>query len=855
MGLATGGVAAQTLDERLDEGAFLSGLVEFGLVEVLEHYIATHPAGDDIQAAGYAIATERLRIGSAAAASSIERERAAEHIIAIRQGLIEGRPRHPSRAAWLADQAEDLYFELLPVDASGMTTLFGLPSHAQRTRAQRVARDMNELTRLAEAEIERVIMRIEAAPDYRENELLQARRRGLARDERDLRVPFLRGIAVFLHAELSQTAENRRSESYKAAIDLLLPLAESAQGTVGSRAHLYCGLASARLGRYDEAERLFRELATSEDASAMDVFAARMGGVLNRFVDRGPQAALNGLESVAPKYRGSEQVFYRVLITDQRFLLLRRLALEKEEGGTREGMQRAIECYIGLLDEETGVPRDVMRTIVFGKLALAVKDDAPLEGLPAIVAVARAEQLRRRERDRSEAIEIYQAVLARKDTEPQDRAAALLGLGKTLYASGRKVAAMQRLVSMAADYPDDPQAQAAVELAASIGSEVFQADPGDDDVRSGLRTAVSIALERYPHSADANRWRFVGGRLAMSEGRFDSAAAMFDEIPPDAEEWLDARFMRVSAMKAMAEAVAEGTDERKLRNEEVLGTAERTASLIDAAIPEADAARAADLIYYRAHLNAFCAKVLVELGRADAALGAIQIGLGDAALDEESLAVTLRARIETLRALGDSAQVRREAERLFKVAPDQAGEIICSMLEPMLREIECLIEGEQEDEARRRAADEVVPLAELIEKHFNRPQQDPNRAAGSLRRAADAYRLGGSYHDGLRLYDRLLKYQPDAVEVLFGRAECLFGLGGEDLAEAIAIYKRIAAGGIEVGEDCYWRSQLRMLQILDMVQKNTDQIAPRIQRLRLQDPELGGERYRRMFQRLEAKYG
>jgi hypothetical protein len=38
------------------------------------------------------------------------------------------------------------------------------------------------------------------------------------------------------------------------------------------------------------------------------------------------------------------------------------------------------------------------------------------------------------------------------------------------------------------------------------------------------------------------------------------------------------------------------------------------------------------------------------------------------------------------------------------------------------------------------------------------------------------------------------------------------------------------------------------------VQKNTDRIVPRINRLKKQDPELGGRRYKRGFQRLESKH-
>jgi hypothetical protein len=114
--------------------------------------------------------------------------------------------------------------------------------------------------------------------------------------------------------------------------------------------------------------------------------------------------------------------------------------------------------------------------------------------------------------------------------------------------------------------------------------------------------------------------------------------------------------------------------------------------------------------------------------------------------------------------------------------------------------------------------------------------------------------LSGRFAEALAWYERLLVSQPDAQPLLLGRAECLFALGTEErLAQAMNIYKRIAALGLVQGND-YWLSQLRMLQILDQINRNTQQIVPRIDRLRQGDPELGGERFRRGFDTLRAKH-
>ncbi len=121
------------------------------------------------------------------------------------------------------------------------------------------------------------------------------------------------------------------------------------------------------------------------------------------------------------------------------------------------------------------------------------------------------------------------------------------------------------------------------------------------------------------------------------------------------------------------------------------------------------------------------------------------------------------------------------------------------------------------------------------------------------RRVAHAFRDAGLASDALRNYQRLLEKYPDDRELLMGRAECLFAGSGGQEAEAMAIYKRVSAMGPQDGGSDYWLAQLRTLQILDRVQKNTHRIGPQIVRLRQQDPMLGGERFRRGFDALQRQ--
>ena len=846
--------SGQTLDQRLDEEAFLRGLVDYELPELLEHYLGGHPPADEAQAARYEIARERMRLRQSAPGSP-DRLDAIESMLTIRRTLLKRRPGDPRWVIWAGDQAEDLLFELLPVEAAGLTTLFGLPSEAQRRRAEHVASEMTRLTERAETAIEQAILDLEAAPGYRDNVALQVQRRRLARDERERRIPFLRGIAAFLHAELQLRPAGSGLEQYELAARLLAPLGQELEGAVANEARLYCGYALARLGRFEEAETRFRTVAIAEHTEPGKVFAARMGGVMNRAVHHGPASALRGLASIKSKYAGGESIFYRVLIADREFRLRHRAARENGRS-PNEAVSEALDAYLDLLDDAALGPSPTIRAVVLGKLSLAVGAEAPLEDLPAIVTLARAERLRRNRESAGEAIDLYRRLLRRGDVDSRDRVTALTGLGKALYAAGRPLEAMRPLLEAARDEPVGPEARGAVELAASIGSELHRRDPNHPAVRAVLREALLLLLDQYPDLPTADHWRFVAGRLAMSERDFDLAAQRFGEIRPEAEQWLDARFMYVNALRAAAKAkpLPDARAERRSLNERVLTEAAAAAGAIEHASASAPEPRRRDLDHYRAHLRVFRAEAMTELGRPEAALILLEELDPTARADRAVLAAQLHARVEAYKALGRLHDALQEIRRFVETAPREAADAIDAMLAPALDRMHALLEADRADDARRSAREELVPLAELMERSVQLSGLTSPVDEEALRHAADAYRLGERHRDALRLYDRLHRDFPNAVEILFGRAECLFGIGQEGWAEAMGLYKRIAAGGETVGRHYYWQSQLRLLQILDLVQRSTDKIVPRIQRLKLKDPELGGQRYRREFQRLHNKY-
>lgn len=775
-----------------------------------------------------------------------------------RERLISAFPDDPRLAVWLADQASDLFFELLPTDAAGLTSLFGLPSATQMDRARRVACEMNELTARAQTAVETAITDLEANPRYSDDLELQRLRRGLDRDERRRRIPFLRGVAAFLHAELNVREAAESDHLYRVAADLLDPLSEQLDDPLAGRARAYAGLSLVRLGSFGRADEMLSHVASSGTSHANDVFAARMGSVWQSHTEAGPDAAVELLESVEGQYSDPAMVFYRVLIADQRFLLRREIA-DSAAAGERDAMLAlALDSYIGLLGAETGVKRDDMRAIVMARLQLAADRDLPLAQLPPIVSVASALRLVREDGRAGEAVATLEALLQRADLDEEDYTATLEMLGRALVIEGRPVEATNRLLELAVQYPASSRAERAAEYAARVAAEQYRNSPGSVAARQVLDQALEVVLGQYPDAPSINRWRYLAGRLAAGDGRWAAANELLQGVTGGAAQWLDAQFMIVSNERAAARAEVDPVA-RIERCERIMPLIERVRGALDEGIGLAgDASREARLRYYLSFLRVFEAEALTVMSRTDRAIDVLAGIEDEQGLSPTILAAALQARIEAHRRAGRDDQARRELEAFVLAAPAQAGLVISPMMAETQAEVQRLIQDGRDDRAVELARNDLLPLAVMMEQWLTGGRGASVAETWAMwRQTADGYRLGGRPESALGIYERLLGRRPDGLELLLGRAECLFAIGGDDLAEAMGIFKRIVAAGVgqeETQHRAYWQAQLRMLQILDLAQRNTHQIVPRVRRLRKQDPSLGGPGFARRFQQLENKY-
>ncbi len=846
---------AQSLDDRLDEERYLKGLTDLQLPEVLEHYIDAFPSEDPVRAMQFRLAAERMAMQQPGI-SPAEKLRVIEDILAARAQMIDRFDEDPRRIGWMLDQASDLQFALLPIEGAGLTTLYGSPSPSQQARASRVARGVDELARQAEVEVSQAILDLEATPGYADNVVLQGMRRDLAERDRDRRAPFFRGIGAYLRGAVTEHDDATRQQLWRLTRDVLEPLADQLTGAIASQARLYAGLAMARLGQFEPAEERFRAVAMEENATPGDVFMARMGGVLNRLEDSGPDAALRGLASIEDRYTEPDDMFFRVLIADQRFLIGRQRAMQQAEGPARDAaLAEAFDAYIDLLKLDLGVKPDAMQTIVLGKLSNVTDAEVPLDRLPALVTIARADAMAREAGEAGEAVALYERVIERAGLTDSEKALALFGLGRTHARNEQPLRAADSFARIARDLPRDRRAEESIVLAVSLAAGAYQQDQQSRTARQTLDDALQLLLDRYANLPDIDKWRYLAGRVAMQEGRLEEAVARFESCSAGSEQVLDARFMVVRCIRAMAERAAETS--AAPAHERTLAAIRNARTQLQAGLRDASSSSREEAIeYYLDYLSVFEAESQMAMGAASRAVDVLDAMRPMEQLDPAVLADALRLRINALQSLGQARDAMDEVQQLLRTSPEQVDDVIVPMLSGIEREVRRLIDEGRDAEARTKATGDLMTLANILEDWISERGESMGERIGLYHAIARANELAQRYPDALSIYQRLLSYEPGGAALLRGKAECLYHIGGNDgLGEAIRIFKRLTAAGEQaVGSDIYWLSQLRSVQILDKVGRNTNQIVPHIQRLEREDSNLGGPRYRQQFNQLLAKH-
>ena len=847
---------AQSLDDRLDEDQFLRGLVDYGLPEVLEHYLELHPPADPIDQARYDIALKHMRVRDERLIDA-QRLHAIEDLLATRSALLASAKDDPRHALWLTDQAADLYFVLLPYDATGLTAVFGLPSDDQRARAQYVAREMYRLMSLAEIEIEQAILDLESQPGYADDVALQLQRRRLSSEQRERRIPFLLGCAAYLHARLNVNDVDEQRDLCTLAADSLTRVADLLDAPLSNQARIYAGLAYAFLGNVEAVDQQFDLVQRDVDATDVDRFMVGLGQVIAHTVQIGPHDAIAHLHELKQQYHTRETLFFRILVADCEHLLLRNMADSRNGQERGRLLAAALQPYIDLLDVDLGVPRDTLRQIVLTRLARAIDPEVPIDAMPALAAIAQADMFAHDEGTRDKAIELFEDLLARPDLTPADRAAALDGLGRALLADNQRELAAGHLLDLATTLASQPQAERAIELAASIAAELYRKSPESSESAALLRNCLDVLLARYTNLATIDQWRFLAGRVALLEERFADARVVFTSFAALSDHYADAQYMRVQTTRAEA-ARSSDPQRRQLLAQQLLAEAAEVETILRGDPPRLRGEHIQPTDHLLATLAVYRAEAHLETKQPEQAIAALEPLASASEIEPALIAEATRLRIRAYYESNQPENVVREIERLTQSAPEEGGPMLSMLLESTQRNIEGLLHAQRHAEGLAAAQRELVPLADALANWLKQHNVQGEDRLPYLLRIAEAHRVSERHSEALAIYNELAAAQPEGLEAILGKAECLYALGRattnlDQLGEAMIIYRRIGAASEEEVGETWWLAQLRTLQILEATDRNTQQIVPRILQLRQRDQNLGGERFKHEFDALQNR--
>lgn len=748
--------------------------------------------------------------------SSEDRNIAFEECLALRSRVLSSDELDGAALAFMmCQQAEDLIATGLALDQLGMTVLFGYPTESESSHA--LGRINAGLMMVAKAElaVERAIFDLERIPASKRTAVQRESLLQLREQERDRRLPLLRGSGLVHRAEGFEQGAVRQATMRDAAIDLEA-LRERLDGAALARATWLYGLAIVRLDRYEDAEAAFRLAATGSKSTTDDVLAARLGGIVNRSHQGGADRGVRSAAMLEDRYQETSQLRHRLLIVDHQ------ARLYSQSGRFGEAATAWSRLHAPLLD--AGLDGAMARALLDERIRrLPVSDPKSMKSADLLLAHASRPEL-----DATRLAGALRVVLESDSLGDRQRARAMSSLGLALIRSGHSLEAAAVLLDLANTIPDEPEAAAGIDLAARLSLQRALADPANAVAHTLAVASLDRMLSRFIDRPDIDGWRLAAGRLAASDGRLHDALAAYEAVQEGSEQ--EQESLREGAAVLLRESRIEG-DHREdvfdgMRSRRARGNA-ATLVVIDLLLVEA----------------------MLEAEQSTEAADVIR------SLSTTALTESQQSTLETLRlraAEGDAALLAKAARGVAERGGADGGLAIAASLQQVLLEI-----GAQEMRTGNpveldRMQQEVEPLAEALADWLGSHRSDD---AASWLLVIEGLRRSGRPAEALAGADRMLKLHPDIGELLFERAESMVMLGGEErLTEAMLIYRRLSRVARESAPRRWWWCQLRMLEILSNLDRNTDRIAPRIRRLMDDDESLGGADVQRGFQALLIRF-
>ena len=767
-----------------------------------------------------------------------QRSEALDEAIEFRDRLIREAPEDPRRSSWHADQAEDLLLKRIEFPNSWQNHLL----NADRTCPMMpseipliVARGLGEATRasrLAAEDIRKIESEDRALREVETMNLLQQ-----LRFDRDVRGPLLESIGLILASRIDAGAAPR-------ALEVLKRLAEDqAENEAIARViDRWLRLAAIESG---DAAYINRE------AGGINAYENELDRIRATMRLTSPRAAAS-LASRTHQMKPESERYLRMLIAD-----LRERALQLEytdSGATPAWNDERGDLWITMLDDPVGrvdwsfdgalSPRIAALTGTLGT------DSMPLAGAWALGE----EELSRRALGEDHSDLSRRLLEQQLEVVPRTDAAhprALSVLARLAISDSDRMGAARALERLYLEHPDAPGADPGrvaelLEPLLGVTNEAWIATSYERALLSSVREEGSTPEERRLRNI---RLLSLADHLSINEkrtGALEITESIRTEIPSIAAELIVKRARIVHEM---------------LENGELEGAKARKKHLEIAADHRQAVGRhgtsniALHLAGTLMTLEAVHSRLLTDRTDSDDVRDIVEIARDELIPDSVRIKAMITRHQLRMKSMSERQDAITRAPDLIdamRINEEVArGLLLESALVTLERIDESRAEGNQLN-ASRIGANQMRPFAVAFEAGVPLSSKLMDRV-GIARILTEGARL----ESALSAWDVLAKEHPGALEILVGRADVLWrmGLNEETLGEAMMTYRRLGRGepGDLVPDDVWCQAQLRQLLILEKVGRSLDRIAPRVERLRLVDEQLGGPRFKEQFETLVGR--
>ncbi len=805
---------------------------------------------------------QREQIAADSSRTPGERLAAMDRALEIRRAAIQGEPG----ASYPADVVGyvSMLLTRLAWDAQDTTALYGVPLSAMREPAKERLRDALESCRRATDILKNRV--VEAEMGRGDQSTLTADKALL-----QAQLPVLRARCAAVLAGL-ETDEALRmmlaDEVIESASRLRMadPVLECRrQATVGA-AQLIKGDGEAALMLFDQAAAGATSYAVRAEAEA--------GRALALLEAKGPDAALAAINEAAkmPPFvlAGKPEPSAQILAGDVRFRAEFARAMQVAPGpGRRAALAKAFAELQALIERtDLGMDETTRRGIALGKMATAA-DQAPVDtaDLPAAALFARAIAMSDKRGQQGAAIELLREIV---EGDPARLASlgplapeALWQLAALSSIDGmhadtfvRYTRAMESLRRLAKEYPDYPRATEAMEAAVMYAQRMqMMADP-DPTYRDLYEKTLNDAIADFPNHRAQHLWRIEKGRLLMKLGRINEALAAYDSVPPTSNRAPDAAFLAINGLGDWM--TSSDVDNQRQYAERII---ERMAPSVGVIVdfirnPPADPERIRVIQEYGALMGMTIAKAQVMTGNYAGAIASANDAIAMAqGLEEKTIIVEAPATAAKVRALVKLGRAEEAAEFADELAGDYApvaDPAITELVDGLQAEVDRSLAAGDEERAVRLSREALAPAAAAA---ASWAAVNKLILVDELRATeAEALARGGDGPAAAELVDDLMTRRGREMRLVLTLGEAR--LASDDPTGAFDLFRE-AAERMEHAQDHgpgYWQAWTRMLQILAAQEGGAkqEQVTREIARLRVLDPNLGGQPYKARLEALES---